>query len=147
MASDVVEPRIFLSTQPAGPRERRMALAVVMISAAIFAMTAPFARVKLAEVWAFIPIYESSLAINDLITAVLLVSQVAILRSRALLVLAAAYFFTALMVVPHLLSFPGVFAPGGVINAGPQTTAWLYFFWHGGFPLAVIAYALLKDQN
>src|SRR5581483_5298181 len=25
-----------------------------------------------------------------------------------------------------------------------QTTAWLYMFWHGGFPLLVIGYALLK---
>ena len=38
--------------------------------------------------------------------------------------------------------FPGVFAPAGLLDAGPQTTAWLYMFWHGGFPLFVIAYAL-----
>jgi PAS domain S-box-containing protein len=54
--------------------------------------------------------------------------------------LAGGYLFTALMVVVHTLSFPGLFSPTGLLGAGPQTTAWLYMFWHGGFPLFVLAY-------
>ena len=100
---------------------------------------------KLAEVWAFIPSYQSALLVNDLITAVLLFAQFVILAPRALLVLAGGYLFTALMAVPHALSFPRLFAPDGLIGAGPQTTAWLYMFWHAGFPLAVIGFALLRD--
>src|SRR5262249_1571006 len=125
----------------------RMALAVVLASTSIFLIAAPFARVQLAEVWPFIPSYESALAINDLITAVLLISQVVILRSRPLLLLAAGYVFSALMAVPHMLSFPDLFASGGAIGAGAQTTAYFYFFWHTGFPLAVIGYALIKDED
>jgi signal transduction histidine kinase len=147
MAPQVLDSPIFLSTHLAGPRERRMALAVVLVSTFIFIVAVPFAHTQLAAVWPFIPIYESALAINDLITAVLLISQVVILRSRALLVLAAGYLFSALMAVPHMLSFPDLFAPGGAMGAGAQTTAWLYFLWHGGFPLAVIGYALMKDRN
>jgi len=49
------------------------------------------------------------------------------------------------MAVPHALSFPRLFTLGGLIGAGPQTTAWLYMFWHAGFPLAVIGFALLPD--
>jgi signal transduction histidine kinase len=138
---------VFLSTAPAGPRERRLALAVVLASAALFAAAAPFAKLPLAPVPAFIPAYESALAINDLVTAVLLFGQFAILRSRALLVLAGAYVFTASITVAHALTFPGLFSPEGLLGAGPQSTAWLYMFWHGGFPLAVIAYALLKDRD
>jgi signal transduction histidine kinase len=44
-----------------------------------------------------------------------------------------------------LLSFPGLFAPTGLFGAGPQTTAWLYFLWHSGFPLLVLGYAVLED--
>ena len=44
-----------------------------------------------------------------------------------------------------MLSFPGLFAEGGLLGAGPQTTAWIYMFWHGGFPLLVIGYALLPQ--
>lgn len=107
----------------------------------------PLAQLPLAPVPAFLPAYQSALVVNDVITAVLLFGQFAILRSRALLVLASAYLFSAFMAVAHALSFPGLFAPTGVLGAGGQTTAWLYFFWHGIFPLLVIAYALFADAG
>ena len=141
------ERRVFLSTLPAGRGERRLALAVVLVSTVIFITAAPFAKVRLAPVPAFIPIYESILVVTDLITALLLFGQFSFLRSRALLVLASGYLFTALITVAHALTFPGLFAPTGLLGAGPQSTAWLYMFWHGGFPLLVIAYALLKDER
>ena len=102
---------VFLSTLPAGRRERRLAFAVLLVSGEIFLALAPFAKRPLGQVWAFIPIYESALAINDLVTAVLLFGQFRILRSRALQVLASAYLFTALMTIAHALTFPGLFAP------------------------------------
>ena len=138
--------QIFLSTLAARGEDRRRAAVVVLLSALFFLPMAPFAAVLLPPVFAFIPIYESALVINDLITAVLLLGQVNILRSRALLILAGGYLFTALMAAAHMLSFPGLFTPTGLLGAGQQTTAWLYMFWHAGFPLAVIAYALLKDD-
>jgi hypothetical protein len=139
--------RVFLSTLPAGPGERRLALTVVLVSAVIFLVTVPFARFPLAPVVGFIPMYQSALAINDLITAVLLFGQFIFLRSRAMWVLASGYLFTAVIAVSHMLTFPGLFSPTGLLGAGPQSTAWLYMFWHGGFPLFVIAYALLKDSG
>jgi signal transduction histidine kinase len=143
-ADPIDESGAFVSTIPAGSRDRRLALGVVAVSGAIFLAVAPFAKVPLAPVWAFIPIYQTTLVVNDLTTAVLLFGQYAILRTRALLVLAAGYLFTAGMAGVHTLSFPGLFAPTGLLGAGPQTTAWLYMFWHAGFPLCVVAYALLK---
>jgi signal transduction histidine kinase len=137
---------VFLSTLPPGPGDRRLALAVVVISTIIFLAAAPFATVLLAPVPAFLPIYQSALVVNDLITAVLLYGQHRMLGSRALLVLASGYLFSALMAVAHLLSFPGLFAPGGLLGAGGQTTAWLYFLWHGVFPLCVVAYVVLRDR-
>ncbi len=148
MARESAEDRqVFLSTLPPGHGERRLALAVVLVSAAVFVIAVPLAKVRLSPVWAFIPVYQSALVVNDLITAVLLFGQFAILRSRALLVLASGYLFTALMAASHALTFPGLFSETGLLGAGPQTTAWLYMFWHGGFPLVVGAYALLKDAG
>jgi signal transduction histidine kinase len=137
---------VFLSTAEAGRPVQRLALAVVLVSLVIFIIAAPFAKQPLEQVWAFLPIYQSALVINDLITASLLFGQVAIVHSRALMVLACGYLFCALMAIAHALSFPGLFSPTGLMGAGPQTTAWLYFVWHGVFPLAVIAYALLNDR-
>ncbi len=148
MAQELTDQRpIFLSTLPAGRHDRRIALTVVAVSAVIFGAMAPFAKVQLAPVWAFIPVYGSALAVINLITAVLLFGQFGFLRSRALLVLASGYLFTTFITVAHALTFPGLFSPGGLLGAGPQTTAWLYMFWHGVFPLCVIAYALLDRRE
>src|SRR5579862_6859217 len=103
-----MERRTFLLTLPAARIDRRLAGAMVVASILVFVIAAPFARVPLPQVWAFIPSYESALALNDLITAVLLYSQYPAFRSRALLLLAAGYLFTALMAVVHGLTFPGL---------------------------------------
>jgi signal transduction histidine kinase len=132
----------FLSTEPARPGEKRLAWVVVAVSLLAFLVGLPFVRTQFPRVPAFIPSYEAALWINDTITAVLLFSQFMRLRSRALLLLAAGYLFDSLMIVPHALSFPGVFSETGLLGAGSQTSAWLYLFWHAGFPLFVLAYAL-----
>jgi len=134
----------FLLNQPAGRAETRRALIVSLGSLLGFALLAPYARQPLAPVAAFIPAYEAALILIDLITAVLMFGQYRILRAPALLVLGSGYLFSALMTVGHALTFPGLFAPGGLLGAGPQSTAWIYMFWHGGFPLFVLGYALLK---
>ncbi|MGZ5155499.1 MAG: response regulator [Caldimonas sp.] len=120
---------------------------MVLLSAALFAAAAPFAKQGLPQIQAFIPGYEAALVVTDLITVVLLFGQFRIARSSAVLVLAAGYSFTVLSTIAHALSFPGLFAPDGLLGAGPQSTAWLYMFWHGGFPLFVIAYAVLRGSK
>lgn len=136
----VEEQTDVLSNLPAGRRQRRLAWAIIAISTVVFLILVPFAKVALRPVPAFIPIYQSALLVNDLITAVFLLGQRQLSRSHGLSLLAGGYLFTALMSTVHALSFPGLFAPTGLLDAGPQTTAWLYMFWHSGFPLFVIAY-------
>jgi diguanylate cyclase (GGDEF)-like protein len=141
VADVAVEERTdVLSNLPASRRQRRLACAIMAASTVVFLILVPFAKVALRPVPAFIPIYQSALLVNDLITAVFLLGQRQLSRSHGLSLLAGGYLFTALMSTVHALSFPGLFAPTGLLNAGPQTTAWLYMFWHGGFPLFVIAY-------
>ena len=141
------ERNIFLSTMPASRRDRTAALAVVGVSAVLFACAVPFAGMPLTPVPAFVASYQSALAINDVITAVLIFSQLAITRSRALLLLAGGYMFTAAAAIVHALTFPGLFSASGLLGAGPQTTIWLYVIWHGGFPLLVLGYSLLKAKD
>ncbi|MFH1345726.1 MAG: PAS domain S-box protein [Pseudomonadota bacterium] len=138
---------ILISTMPAEGRDRRAALAVGGVSLVLFASAVPFAAVPLAPMPAFVASYQSALATNDIVTAILLFSQFAVLRSRALLLLASGYLFTAAAAVIHALTFPGLFAPTGLLGAGPQTTVWLYMIWHGGFPLLALGYALLRDTD
>jgi diguanylate cyclase (GGDEF)-like protein/MYXO-CTERM domain-containing protein len=139
--------RAALAPVAATPHELRLAFTVVLLSVLAFAAALPFARVPLPRITAFIPSYESALAINDLVTAVLLFGRATRRGSRAYLALACGYLFNAAIIVPHVLSFPGVFSETGLLGANDQTTAWLYVFWHGGFPLFVLGYALLPEQD
>ncbi len=131
------ELKLVLPMQPAGSSECRWA-AAVLLSLLTFVAVVPFARVKLPQSMAFIPDYESTLAIIDLIAAALLYGQFTIARSRGLLVLASGFLYIALVTVCHTLTNPGLFFEGRVLGASIESTAWLYMFWHAGFPLAVV---------
>jgi signal transduction histidine kinase len=138
---------ILLSLSPS-LAHKRLALAVVLILLAAFFITAgPLSTVQSGRIEAFVPAYATAMFVIDSITAVLLFAQFSVLRSPALLAISSGYLFTALVVIPWLLTFPGVFATTGLLGAGLQSTNWLYILWHAGFPTFVMAYALLKDAG
>ena len=143
-ASD--QPPFLLANLPPSPRQIWLALGIVVALLAAFIVTAPFATIQLARVDAFIPTVSSALVINDLIVSSLLFSQFVIVRRGAILALAIGYLFTALIIIPYTLTFPGAFAPTGLLGAGVQSAVWLYDVWHAGLPVAVIVYALRKDE-
>jgi signal transduction histidine kinase len=106
----------------------------------------PLAGVRLQPIAAILPMYLMAMFLCDSITASLLFSQFAISRSLANLVIASAYLFTAITVIPYSLTFPGVFSSEPLIGR-LQSTAWFFDLWHVGFPLFVIGYGLLKDAD
>jgi signal transduction histidine kinase len=112
-----------------------------------FLLVLPFKDRQWPPTEAFVPIVDSILFVNNLITAVLLYAQFSLARRPALLALAMGYLFTALLIIAHLVTFPGELAPTGLLGAGVQSTAWLYIFWDLGLPAAVMAYALLQDAQ
>lgn len=138
---------LFLSGLPPSRAQARACAVVAVALLLAFLATLPFASVPLPHLHAFIPIVDTALILGDLITASLLFAQFSVQRSRALLALASGYLFTGLIMIPHLLSFPGAFTETGLLGAGVNTTIWLYYFWHFGLPVAVIAYALWKRSE
>jgi signal transduction histidine kinase len=128
-------------------RQRRLAYTVVAILAIGFGAVAPFASDQLVRIDSFVPTLEAIIFVTDFTTAILLFSQFSILGSGVLLLLASGYFFSALIVIPHALSYPGAFATKGLLVSGLQTTPWLYTFWHFGFSVVVLVYACLTSTN
>lgn len=80
------------------------------------------------------------------IATFLLAAQFAATRQPVLGALGGAYAFTALAVALQLLTFPGVFTPTGLLGAGPHSAAWMWIFWHAGFPFFVILAASTRYQ-
>ena len=117
------EQHFILSTLSPSQAQRRLALAVVLALLVAFVIAAgPLSTFQPGRIDAFVPAYGTAVFVNDLITAVLLFAQFSILRSRALLAIASGYLYTALIVIPWVLTFPGVFTPGGLLGVGLQST-------------------------
>jgi len=139
---------VFSRLSP-GAAQKRLALAVVVGILVVFVLITfgPLKGVHLGRADAFVPVYATAMFVCDSITAILLYAQFAIVRSRATLVIASGYLFTALVLIPFVLVFPGLFVPGQGLFGGPQSTSWVWLSWHAGLPMFVIGYALLKDAD
>jgi signal transduction histidine kinase len=138
------EPTSWLLNLPATSRQRLSAIAVAAALIVGFFVTIPSASMQLPRLDAFIPSVQTGTFLTDTITAVLLYAQFSIYGSLAILVLASGYLFTALLIILHVLSFPGAFSPTGLLGSGLQTTAIIYDYWHIGFMLILMAYAWLR---
>jgi hypothetical protein len=142
------ERRFILSALPPSLVHTRLALAVMITLVLAGLITVgPLSTFKPSRIEAFVPIHATAVFVTDLITAVLLFAQFSILRSRALAVLGSGYLLSGLVLIPWMLTFPGVFAPGGLLGAGLYSAQWLYNLRHLAFPMFVIAYAFLKDAD
>jgi signal transduction histidine kinase len=147
-AADPGAHEFVLSNLSPSVAQRRLALGVVLVLLVVFVIVAgPLSTLPLTQIHAFIPAYGTAIFVTDSITAALLFAQFSVLRSRALLALANGYLLTGLIAIPWTLTFPGVFAPGGGLGAGLQSTVWLYVLSRVGFALFAIAYSLLKDAD
>ena len=137
----------LLINLPPSDAQRRLVFSIIGIFTIVFVAVLPFANTPLPRLDAWVPSFTAALVVSDLITSALLYSQFSISRQWALLVLATSYLFSALMVIPYALTFPGVFAPTGLLGAGLQTAAWFYLVWHMASPLSIIVYELLKTKK
>src|SRR5262249_934110 len=72
---------VFLSTAATRQRDRRLAVAVVLVSVMGLALALPFANDRWPVTPSFIAAYEAAMIVSDLITAVLLIGQFRHVRS------------------------------------------------------------------
>ncbi|MFL6735104.1 MAG: sensor histidine kinase [Sphingomicrobium sp.] len=132
---------------PPSRKQIRYSLAIVAILLLVLVLVLTVPDVEVGQIDAFIPMVGATTTLVDLIIATLLFVQASVFRSRALGALATGYVFTGLILIPHMLTFPGAFAPDGLLGAGVSTTAWIYIFWRTGLPIAVILYVLFNRSD
>jgi hypothetical protein len=143
------EQNLILSSLSPSPVQRRLGLAVVLVFLVVFLMAAgPLSTIKTAPLPAFVAAFCAAMFVTYLITAILLFAQFSVVPTRALLVISNGYLFTALTIIPWMLTFPVIFPPSGLLlGAGLRSVSYLYLLWHTVFPTSIIAYALLKDGD
>jgi len=143
----VASEHLGLFDTPPNRQEVQLGLTIVGMLFASLVFIFPLRATQLGEIRVFVPLLDSFMMFSDLIIATLLYAQASVVRSRGLTILASGYLFSSLILVPHALTFPGAFAPNGLLGAGISTTAWLAIFRRLTFPIAVICYALLKSVD
>jgi signal transduction histidine kinase len=139
--------QLGLFDSPPGRKHIRLSLAVVGLMVAAFLLTLPVRDDPLAQIDAFIPMIDAIMFVGELITATLLYAQASVYRSRALAVLATGFVFSALLLLPHALTFPGAFAPDGWLGAGVNSSAWIYTIRRSSFPIVALLYVLLMRAD
>jgi signal transduction histidine kinase len=138
------EDEFFVPSElPPGQAERRLAVVFSLGIVAVFFIIVVLSDNHPHPIPGFVLAFSTAMFVCDTITAILLFAQFSILRSPALLVIANGYVFTALILIPYTLTFPGVLGPESLMG-GLQSPAGLYVVWHSGFPAFVIGYALSK---
>src|SRR6185503_13239190 len=60
---------------------------------------------------------------------------------------ASGFVFIAVLLVVHLLTYPGGFAPDGLLGAHFDTAGWIFLCRRGALPLIVILYVLLRRSE
>ena len=83
--------------------------------------------------------------VTDLVTAILLFGQFSAIGARGLMLLGGGYLFSSLIAIPFALTFPGAFAPTGLLGADSQSAAWLSISIRISLIVATAAYALVKS--
>jgi signal transduction histidine kinase len=138
------EQQVLLSTLPPSRGQQRLALATVLVLLAAFCATVPFATVPVGYIGEFIPAYATAMFVISSITSALLFVQFSVVQSRALLAVSGGYLFSALITIPWALTFPDLF---GATDMAGTTWGVLSRIWRLVFPLSVISYTLLKDDE
>src|SRR5919109_3188129 len=133
-----------LAEEESSPGLRRRIVLIGVGYVALVLAVAAFAGVPLPEVPQATTIFATGVLVTDTSTFYLLLAIARQSRSWPILLLAGAYLFAALMVLLHLLTFPGAVFPAAPVLGGPQTVSWLFNIWRIGFPVLVMA-ALLAE--
>jgi signal transduction histidine kinase len=138
---------ILIAGLAATRRDVTLTLGIIVALSLTLIAILPFAHVEVMRLDAFIPVLQTVLCFAELVTAVLLFSQYTIQPQLALLALASGYMFTGLFAFLQTLVFPGAYSKNGLFGDTLNTGPWIFVFWHTAFPMAIIAYVLLKDAN
>lgn len=110
----------------------------------------PYAMVPLIVVPSYMTAFGACMIVSNGLLASLLLSKGYSERNNDSIRLGVAYGFVALIFFPLMASFQGGILPNVALIGTPVTSVWLWSYWHAGFGLLVIWYAVsarLRQQR
>jgi anti-sigma regulatory factor (Ser/Thr protein kinase) len=131
-----------IATAPASRNDRIVAAWVAVGILVAFIALVPFSTTRYVPTAAFVPAVLSAAVFAQILTAVLFYVQYRVARQAQLALLSLAYASAAVLTLCYMLTFPQVFSATGLLNATPQTAAWMTVFERENFGVFLIAFAL-----
>ncbi|WP_170162298.1 diguanylate cyclase [Caldimonas tepidiphila] len=136
----------WLAEEPVvGPVQRGLATilcAVLLLSAAFLT---PHADRPLPPLPGYMTAFCAAMLVTNLLLALLLYSRGHTEEDPATVQLGSAYFFVAAIFLPLAAVFPDAIVNGSLLGT-PASAVWVWSFWHAGFGLAILRYALRVRQ-
>jgi PAS domain S-box-containing protein len=130
-----------------GLTPRNTILIIFLYSVAVLGLL-PIASIPGPEIPGTTAAFGGVIFVSGLSTAFLLFLRFRETPAWSLLFLGCGYLFSALMVVPHVLTFPGAIVPGqAVIGLSPQSPGWLFVLWINGYALLTLIAIVLAARN
>src|SRR5215470_10742067 len=116
---------------------------------AIFALAViPFAGNPGPEIPGIASLFVAIVFATELSTSFLLFVHFRANPHWSLLILGSAFFYSALMMVPHLLTFPGAVLPSQTLVGGSrQATGYIFVSWINGFALLTFVSVLFEART
>ncbi|MEQ7050525.1 MASE4 domain-containing protein [Paenibacillaceae sp. P-4] len=125
---------------------KAMIIGSVMLVFALLVL--PYASMPLWKTAVFFPVFIAWILFGNLLTSHLLYIQFHATRHKPVLILSATFLFTGLIMIPHMLTSPGVFAEEEILDVSVQTSMWFWVCWHVGYPAGIILYtSSLRKKN
>ncbi|SDG34976.1 PAS domain S-box-containing protein/diguanylate cyclase (GGDEF) domain-containing protein [Paenibacillus sp. cl6col] len=134
------DPLASLFSIPTVPKQKWIALTIGFVTLVSTLVVIPYASTPLWGVTPFFPIFIAWNMFGDFMTSHLLYIQYRATGYKPILILSGTFFFTGLIMIPHLLTFPGIFSDKGVLYAGSRASVWFWGCWHAGFPAGILLY-------
>ena len=107
----------------------------------------PFAGNPGPEIPGIIAVFATTVFVTELCTSLLLFVYFRTHPHWSLLILGSAFLYSALMVVLHLLTFPGaVLTSQALIGGSRQTTGYIFVSWVAGFALLTFVSVLFEAR-
>lgn len=111
--------------------EHKVFIVLPLLYAALILCVLPFATLPGIANPYVATMSASGVLFADICTALLLGSEYRRRGQPSFLYLTCAYFFSAMMALLHLLTFPGAILPQQILG-NPQTVSWLFAAWRAG---------------
>ncbi|QJR80557.1 GGDEF domain-containing protein [Alteromonas pelagimontana] len=105
------------------------------------------AQEQLGMALGFVGIYGTTVFISAVVTAILLFSQFKVTRRLTFLCLSIAYSWVALLAPFQVVLLADAFSSLSFISASSTDAAWLWTFWHVGFPVLISIGMLLNGSK